>query len=84
MKIYFVARFKGMGIDWNFCFLCQVSYEILFLSPLKFLPSTKLLLSYFNWFFLWLFVKSGSLFKPVFVNSEGYCTIFKNILEMFY
>ena len=43
MKIYFVARFKGMGIDWNLCFLCQVSYEILFLSPLKFIPSKKLL-----------------------------------------
>ena len=43
MKICFVARFKGMGIDWNLSFLCQVRYEILFLSPLKFLPSTKLL-----------------------------------------
>ena len=43
IKIYFVARFKGMGIDWNLSFLCQVSYEILFLSPLKFLRSTKLL-----------------------------------------
>ena len=43
MKIYFVARFKGMRIDWNLCFLCQVSYEILFLSPLKFIPSKKLL-----------------------------------------